>query len=293
MSQQCLSDWLVPDNGDLRLSEFPTRKASEGSDAPDLKSELRRVVKQISKLQRKLYADNRHSLLCVFQAMDAAGKDSTIRTVFSGVNPAGFQVHSFKKPSPNEIDHDFLWRSAKALPQRGCIGVFNRSYYEEVLVVRVHEGILDHQRLPPDRSTGEAIWQERLHSIADHERHLARNGTRVIKFFLNVSREEQAKRFIARIDEPEKNWKFNPGDIAERQHWEQYQQAYTQALQHTSKPWAPWYAIPADNKPRMRLEVAKLVLTHLEELPLDWPTLEAEAQQELQAYRQGLASGEL
>ena len=293
MPKLCHSDWLVPDNAHLCLSAFPTRKSHEESDASDLKDELRRVVKKISKLQRKLYADNRHSLLCVFQAMDAAGKDSTIRTVFSGVNPAGFQVHSFKKPSSNEIDHDFLWRGAKALPQRGCIGVFNRSYYEEVLVVRVHESILDHQRLPPDRSTGEAFWQERLQSIADHERHLACNGTRVIKFFLNVSREEQAKRFIARIDEPQKNWKFNSGDIAERQHWEQYQQAYTQALQYTSKPWAPWYVIPADNKPRMRLEVAKLVLAHLEELPLEWPSLDTEAQQELQAYRQGLASGKL
>ena len=293
MSKSLHSDWLIPDASNLRLADFPTRKVDEESDASDLKKELRGVVKQISKLQRKLYADDRHSLLCVFQAMDAAGKDSTIRTVFSGVNPAGFQVRSFKKPSSNEIDHDFLWRSANALPQRGCIGVFNRSYYEEVLVVRVHEGILDHQRLPPDRSTGEALWQERLQSIADHERHLARNGTRVIKFFLNVSREEQAKRFIARIDEPEKNWKFNSGDIAERQHWEQYQQAYTQALEHTSKPWAPWYAIPADDKPRMRLEVAKLVLTHLEELPLEWPTLDTEALQELQDFRQGLASGKL
>ncbi len=285
--------WLASGGGDFSLEQCPTSVHAEKRDAGSLKKELRRVTKKISELQRKLYADDRHSLLFVFQAMDAAGKDSTIRHVFSGVNPAGFQVHSFKKPSDNELDHDFLWRSAKALPQRGRIGVFNRSYYEEVLVVRVHKGILDSQRLPVDCSRSEDIWQERLQSIADHEKHLARNGTRVVKFFLHVSREEQAKRFISRIDEPEKNWKFNPRDIKERQHWDEYQQAYQKALGHTSKPWAPWYVIPADDKPRARLEVARIVLHQLESLPLQWPKAESEDVSALQEYRKGLASGEL
>lgn len=287
------SPWLIRAGESCSLQDYPTRIADENKDARELKKELRRVIKKISACQRKLYADNRMSVLFVFQAMDAAGKDSTIRSVFSGVNPAGFQVHAFKKPSDNELDHDFLWRSAKALPQRGRIGVFNRSYYEEVLVVRVHEGILDGQRLPPDRAQGEQLWEERLQSIADHEKHLARNGTQVVKFFLNVSKEEQAKRFIARIDEPEKNWKFNPGDLRERARWADYQHAYEQALSHTSTDQSPWYAVPADDKARMRLEVAKLVLSHLEALPLEWPTLDADSQRSLQEYRQQLASGEI
>jgi len=287
------SAWLIPEQKNLQLADFPTRVSDEDKNADDLKKALRRVVKKISELQRKLYADDRMSLLFVFQAMDAAGKDSTIRTVFSGVNPAGFQVHAFKKPSDKELDHDFLWRSATALPQRGRIGVFNRSYYEEVLVVRVHESILGGQRLPPDRSTDEVLWRERLQSIAEHEKHLARNGTRIVKFFLNVSREEQAKRFIARIDESKKNWKFNPGDVRERAFWADYQHAYEQALMHTSTAECPWYAIPADDKPRMRLEVAKLVLQHLEGLPLEWPELDRDSQQKLQDYKRGLESGEL
>ncbi|MGB0866236.1 MAG: PPK2 family polyphosphate kinase [Granulosicoccaceae bacterium] len=293
MVQPCSSKWLAPFDSPLKLSSYPTRVPNESKDSSALKSELRRVVKKIAKLQRKLYADDRSALLCVFQAMDAAGKDSTIRAVFSGVNPAGFQVHSFKKPSEHEIDHDFLWRTAKALPERGRIGVFNRSYYEEVLVVRVHEDILEHQRLPPGRSEGDVFWQERLQSIADHELHLARNGTRVLKFFLNVSKEEQAARFISRIDEPHKNWKFNPGDIKERQLWQQYQQAYTQALQSTSKPWAPWYVVPADDKPRMRLEVAKIILAQLEQMPLEWPALDDANLAQLQSYRDGLTGGSL
>jgi PPK2 family polyphosphate:nucleotide phosphotransferase len=202
--------------------------------------------------------------------MDAAGKDSTIRAVFSGVNPAGFQVYSFKQPSAGELDHDFLWRTAKRLPQRGRIGVFNRSYYEETLVVRVHPEYLQGQKLPrqPDLDT---LWQERFESIRDHEKHLARNGTVILKFWLNVSPEEQKRRFLSRIDEQHKNWKFSAGDVKERGHWQNYMRAYEAALKETSRSWAPWYAIPADDKPFMRLSVASIIVDSLKQLRLQYP----------------------
>jgi PPK2 family polyphosphate:nucleotide phosphotransferase len=202
--------------------------------------------------------------------MDAAGKDSTIRAVMSGINPAGCQVSSFKAPSDEELEHDFLWRSACRLPERGRIGVFNRSYYEEVLVVRVHPEYLQGQNLPRDVDP-ETLWEQRYDSIRDHELHLARNGTVVLKFFLNVSHAEQRARFLARLDEPEKNWKFAAGDVRERGFWPQYQQAYQEALAATSRPWAPWYAIPADDKPAMRADVAEIVVAALEGLDLRYP----------------------
>ncbi|MEM9603956.1 MAG: PPK2 family polyphosphate kinase [Pseudomonadota bacterium] len=292
MSSRVKSAWRVPRQDDWRLADQPTRIADETLDRKALKKKLKGEVKRISALQEKLYAHDHFALLCVFQAMDAAGKDSTIRAVFTGVNPAGFQVSSFKKPSDNELEHDFLWRTARALPQRGRIGVFNRSYYEEVLVVRVHPAILSSQRLPAD-SLGDDIWRRRLRAIADHERHLVENGTQVIKFFLNVSREEQAARFLSRLEEPEKNWKFSANDLNERQHWERYMSAYEAAMQRTSTRRAPWYSIPADDKPRMRYEVAKVIRKHLEALPLEWPKVSGAKRQTFQSYADQLRSGEL
>ncbi len=286
------SPWRVPSRGQWSLASVPTRVADETLDRKALKKKLKAEVKTICDLQEKLYAHDHFSLLCVFQAMDAAGKDSTIRSVFTGVNPAGFQVSSFKKPSANEIDHDFLWRSARALPERGRIGVFNRSYYEECLVVRVHPQILQAQRLPPG-SVDKNIWERRLQSIADHERHLVENGTQVIKFFLNVSKEEQAARFLSRLEEPEKNWKFSENDLKERQHWDAYMSAYEDTLSKTSKRHAPWYAIPADDKPRMRYEVAKIIRKHLQALPLAWPEVSGADRREFQAHAEQLRAGRI
>ena len=262
------SPYLVPTDGSFELSSVPT--APPSGDEDTWKKQLEKRRKRIAKLQRKLYADDRFSLLLVFQAMDAAGKDSTIRNVFSGVNPAGFQVYSFKQPSSEELDHDFLWRSARSLPERGRIGVFNRSYYEEVLVVRVHPEYLAGQKLPYTEDR-EALWAQRYASIRDHERHLADNGTVVVKFWLNVSQREQRQRFIDRIDEADKNWKFSAGDVAESKLWREYMDAYQTALRETSRDAAPWYAIPADSKPFMRATVADIVLRTLEAMPLRWP----------------------
>jgi len=252
----------------------------------ELKRMLEDTVDRLADLQRQLYAHDRYSVLLVFQALDAAGKDSTIRKVLSGVNPAGCQVHSFKAPSKEELDHDFLWRTAKAMPERGRIGVFNRSYYEEVLVVRVHPEYLGGQRLPRGLADvgRDRFWEQRLQSIVEHERHLARNGTVILKFFLNVSKDEQARRLLARIENPEKNWKFNAGDVHEREHWESYQSAFRQAITATHAPGAPWYCIPADDKPFMRYTVADIVVRTLESLPLSWPQLGSEEKKTLDEY---------
>jgi PPK2 family polyphosphate:nucleotide phosphotransferase len=240
-----------------------------------LRVKRRDHTRAIGELQKKLYADDRYSVLFVFQAMDAGGNDSTIRSVFTGVNPAGFQVSSFKAPSDEELDHDFLWRIAQQLPERGRIGVFNRSHYEEVLVVRVHPEFLEGQRLP--RVDLESIWQERFESIRSFEKHLADNGTIIVKFFLNVSLAQQKHRFLRRIDKPSKNWKFNAGDIEERKLWPKYMHAFEEALNATSRPWAPWYAIPADSKPYMRLQVARIVQETLESLGVDFPKIDEAA----------------
>ena len=271
------SPYLTPFDGRFRLADFPT---SDDTSPPSkvAKEWLRNAVERIEDAQRRLFAQNNFAVLLVFQAMDAAGKDSTIRRVLSGVNPAGCHVTSFKKPTSNELDHDFLWRHTRALPTRGQIGVFNRSHYEEVLVVRVHPGILDGQRLPFRPDEAEAIWQQRLESIVEYERHLARNGTVILKFFLNVSREEQRQRFLSRLETPHKRWKFEPNDVAQRRYWDDYQRAYEQAIAATSKPWAPWYAIPADDKPAMRCHVAELVATALESLSLEFPSTGASDQ---------------
>ncbi len=259
---------LVPFSGDYSIAAAATAPPAHGID--DLREALDEQVERIAELQRVLYAHNRYSVLLVFQAMDAAGKDSTIRKVLSGVNPAGCQVVSFKRPSATELDHDFLWRTARRLPERGRIGVFNRSHYEEVLVVRVHPGILEKQRLPGPIEHG-TIWQQRFESIRDHEKHLARNGTVILKFWLNVSREEQTRRFIARLETPRKRWKFSADDVREAGHWDAYMRAYEEVLNATSVPWAPWYAIPADDKPYMRYSVARIVADTLAGLDANYP----------------------
>jgi PPK2 family polyphosphate:nucleotide phosphotransferase len=271
--------YRVPFDGSFELSSFETAPPEGAPGRRQAKKELAGVVDELEELQRILYAHDHHAVLLVFQAMDAAGKDGTIRKVLSGVNPAGCQVFSFKAPSQRELDHDFLWRTAQRLPERGRIGVFNRSYYEEVLVVRVHPEFLVGQRLGrhgDETAADGSIWEERFESIRDHERHIARNGTVVLKFFLNVSREEQRQRFLSRLDEPEKNWKFSVGDVKERGHWDDYMHAYEEALRATSRPWAPWYAIPADDKDYMRLTVARIVVESLRRLDLNYPEVAAE-----------------
>ena len=233
------------------------------------------VAETLNTLQRVLAAGDRRAVLLVFQAMDAAGKDSTIRSVMQGIDPSGCQVFSFKKPSSLELDHDFLWRTTCRLPERGRIGIFNRSQYEEVLAVRVHPTILASQKLPSEVNLA-SIWDERLTSIRQQEEHLARNGTVILKFWLNVSRDEQKKRFLARLDDPKKNWKFEPGDVVERRHWDDYMLAYQDALNATSRPWAPWYAIPADDKRYMQARVAEIIIASLQGIGLRYPEPSAE-----------------
>ena len=269
MFEAVKSPCLVPFNDDFQLSEASTLVETV-TDKKAYKKRLGKLVDEIADQQRRLYASDQFSVLLVFQAMDAAGKDSTIRAVMSGVDPTGCQVFSFKQPSSEELDHDFLWRTAKSLPQRGRIGVFNRSYYEEVLVVRVHPEYLGGQKLPYKVELDQ-LWQQRYESIRDHEKHLARNGTVVLKFWLNVSRDEQRKRFLSRLDDQSKNWKFSSGDVDESALWKDYMNAYEQALNATSRPWAPWYAIPADDKPYARLQVAEIIVESLKSLNLQYP----------------------
>lgn len=275
---------LVPFDGKFSLSKRSTKPPKDAPTKKERREGLEENRERLAELQEKLYAADSWAALSVFQAMDAAGKDSTIEKVFSGVNPAGFQVHSFKKPSALELDHDFLWRSAKRLPERGRIGVFNRSYYEEVLIVRVHPNLLEYQKLP-EPGEGKRFWAERYESIRSHERHLAANGTVLIKFFLHLSKEEQRERFLARLDRPEKNWKFAIGDVKEREYWDEYQEAYEEALRETSRPWAPWYAIPADSKSYMRLEVSKIMRATLEQLNLEYPRLSDEELEKIHSMR--------
>jgi len=279
------SELLVPFDGSFRVDAAQTEPSME-VDREALDEARRERTSEIYDLQRKLYADNRNAVLFVFQAMDAGGKDSTIRNVFTGVNPAGFQVSSFKAPSDEELDHDFLWRVARQLPERGRIGVFNRSHYEEVLIVRVHPEFLEGQRIP--NLNPETIWSERFESIRNFEKHLADNGTIIVKFFLNVSFQEQKKRLLRRIDKPSRNWKFNSGDVKERERWPDYMRAFEDALSETSRPWAPWYAIPADNKPYMRLQVARIVQETLESLGVDFPKIDEAARLALAECRDAL-----
>ena len=249
--------------------------------------DLKACVRELADLQDKLYAQDRWSLLLIFQAMDAAGKDSVIKHVFSGINPQGCHVTSFKAPSQEELDHDYLWRCFRALPERGRIGIFNRSYYEEVLVVRVHEELLQAQKLPPSLVTSK-IWDERFEDMCNFERYLARNGTVVRKFFLHVSREEQRKRFLARLEEPEKNWKFAAGDVRERAHWKGYMRAYEQMIRHTATSYAPWFVVPADHKWFTRLVVSTAIVDALSSLRLHYPRVSPSRRRELAAARVGL-----
>ena len=256
-------------------------------DKSDAKDMLNEGVARLSELQERLYANNKWSVLIVLQAMDAAGKDSLIKHMMSGVNPQGVQVSSFKQPSAEELDHDFLWRIAHDLPERGRIGIFNRSHYEEVLTVRVHPEYLANQRLP-DAAIGKDIWQDRFDDIRGFERHLARNGTLVLKFFLNVSLDEQRKRFLDRIEEPGKRWKFSMGDVAERKLWPKYMAAYEDLIRETSRPEAPWYVIPADHKWFTRVAVAAAIVEAMEKLKLDYPKLEGKALAELEEAKKAL-----
>jgi PPK2 family polyphosphate:nucleotide phosphotransferase len=261
-----------------------TRKVKSKEAAADL---LRRGVTLLSELQERLYAQDRWSVLLIFQAMDAAGKDGTIKHVMSGVNPQGCQVYSFKAPSPEELDHDYLWRSMRALPERGRIGIFNRSYYEETLVARVHPEILANQKLPSEL-VSRKIWKERFEDITAFERYLSRQGVVIRKFFLHVSKEEQKRRFLSRLDEPAKNWKFSIGDAHEREHWDEYMEAYEETIRGTATKEAPWYVVPADHKWFTRLVVAAAVIDALQDLQLQFPEVNAEKRRELGAVRQVL-----
>ncbi len=282
------SRYRVPADGRFRLADHDPADTASFSSKKEGKEELARGVERLSELQQRLYARDQWTLLLVFQAMDAAGKDSTIKHVMTGVNPMGCQVYSYKAPSPQELDHDFLWRCAVDLPERGRIGIFNRSYYEEVLVVRVHPAILQGQKLPPERISAR-IWQERFEDINAFERHLDRSGTVVRKFFLNVSRAEQRKRFLDRLEEPDKNWKFSLGDLEQSERWDDYMAAYEDALRHTSTEHAPWYVIPADHKWFMRMAVADVVVETLEGLDLRFPELTDKQRADIEEGKRRLA----
>jgi PPK2 family polyphosphate:nucleotide phosphotransferase len=284
-TRKFLERYRVEDGKGFRLKRVdPGDTADLDMEKDEARALLAKGTQFLAAQQERLYADDRHSLLLIFQAMDAAGKDSTIKHVMSGVNPQGCQVTAFKHPSAEALDHDFLWRHQSALPERGRIGIHNRSWYEEVLVVRVHPPILAAQKLPPAR-LGRKVWDQRLADIANYERYLSNQGTVVLKFFLHLSKEEQRKRFLARIEEPEKNWKFSMGDIKERGHWDDYQEAYEQAIRATAAPHAPWYVVPADNKWFTRLAVCAAIVAALEDLDLKFPVLSEQQKAELETAR--------
>jgi PPK2 family polyphosphate:nucleotide phosphotransferase len=272
----------------FRLADYdPADTSGLTLDKTEARTMLANGVERLADMQERLYAENRSSVLAIFQAMDAAGKDGAIKHVMSGINPQGCQVHAFKAPSAEELDHDFLWRVAKVVPERGRIGIFNRSHYEEVLVVRVHPEFLEKQRLP--KVAAEDIWDRRFKSIRAFERHLAHNGTRVLKFFLHVSKDEQRKRLLARLDEPAKRWKFSMDDVAERKLWDKYMHAYEEAIRHTGRPEAPWYVVPADNKWFARLVIAAAMVQALEDIDPQYPKVEGAALKELGKVRKALA----
>jgi PPK2 family polyphosphate:nucleotide phosphotransferase len=276
----------VPFDGGFSIDDVSSDPPDGSPSKKELEAEHDELVKRLDELQQRLFADRRHALLTVFQALDAAGKDSTIRKVFSGLNPAGFRVHAFGRPSELELRHDFLHRVSEHLPERGKIGIFNRSHYEEVLVVRVHPEFLAAQNLPS--ANVKHIWKERFESIRNFERHLAANGTTIVKFWLNVSRKEQKKRFLERIDKPDKNWKFRLGDLDDREHWDDFRKAYESALAETSRECSPWYAIPADHKAYARVAVARILVATLEHMNPQFPTLDAEQHRDLEEGRRRL-----
>ena len=280
---------IVPPGKKVRLKDFDPASTGKFHSKDEAEEKLATDIGRLAEYQEVLYAQNTHALLIIIQALDAAGKDSAIKHVMSGVNPQGTQVFSFKQPSAEELDHDFLWRCHKAVPERGRIGIFNRSYYEEVLVVRVHPEFLSAEHLPPE-IVKKDIWKQRFEQINDFERYLVRNGVEVLKFFLNVSREEQRKRFLARLNTPEKNWKFSLDDVKERAHWNDYQKAFEAVFNHTSTKWAPWYVIPADHKWFTHVAVADIIISKLKSLDLKYPTVSKERMQELQVARELLES---
>jgi PPK2 family polyphosphate:nucleotide phosphotransferase len=282
-------EFRVRPGGKVKLKKWPTRVQSFYRSKAHYQQILAEHTRKLSERQGLLYAHHRYALLLIFQAMDAAGKDGAIKHVMSGVNPQGCQVFSFKLPSARELDHDFLWRTTRCLPERGRIGIFNRSYYEEVLIVRVHPGILAGQNLPDEALKDGDFWQHRYRSINDLEQHLHGNGTRVVKFFLHLSKEEQRRRFLARIDDPDKNWKFSRADIEERKLWKQYLAAYEACLGTTSTRHAPWFIMPADDKENARLIISQVVLDTLKRLKLRYPAPTGARRRELQTLRRELA----
>jgi PPK2 family polyphosphate:nucleotide phosphotransferase len=275
----------VPEGQRIDLREWPTRVKRVYRSKADYQKILKKHVERLSSRQELLYASNQYAILLIFQAMDAAGKDGVIRHVMSGVNPQGCQVFSFKHPSPEELEHDFLWRTTRDLPERGHIGIFNRSYYEEVLIVRVHPDILAAENIPDAGHAEKDLWKSRYQSIVNFERHLLRNGTRIVKFFLHISKEEQRKRLLARIDDPDKNWKISPADVEERKFWKEYMKAYAGCLEETSTTEAPWYVVPADDKENARLIVSQVILDTIEEMKLRYPETGEQRKAELRRTR--------
>jgi PPK2 family polyphosphate:nucleotide phosphotransferase len=283
-----IKDFRVPAGKKIKLAKWPTLVEPVYRSNKEYKALLEKQVEELSEQQQLQYASDRYAVLIIFQAMDAAGKDGAIKHVMSGINPQGCQVFSFKHPSAAELDHDFLWRTTQCLPERGRIGIFNRSYYEEVLIVRVHPEILQAQSIPDGLLNQKTIWQERYRSIVDMENHLHRNGTQIIKFFLHLSEEEQRKRFLERIDKPEKNWKFSLADVGERKFWKQYMQAYEECMSATSTSDAPWYVVPADDKENARLIISRIILDTFKSLKLAYPKPTEEHRRELQLIRKQL-----
>jgi PPK2 family polyphosphate:nucleotide phosphotransferase len=284
-----LENFQVPPHSEVFLSRIPTRVSPLYTSRKHYRSLLDDYSKELRDLQSVLYAHDRYAVLLIFQGMDAAGKDGAIRHVMSGVNPQGCQVFSFKQPSSEELNHDFLWRTNKRLPERGRIGIFNRSYYEEVIIARVRPDVLARQRLPAEFVDPENIWQQRYRDIVHLEDYLHRNGTRIVKFFLHLSNEEQRKRFLARIDEPDKNWKLNPADIEVREQWDDFQRAYEESLGATSAAHAPWYVIPADDKRNARLIISHAIVEAMKTLNMSYPEATPEHRRELQTLRSALA----
>jgi len=282
------NDFRAPAGKNVNLKKWPTLVRPVYKSKKEYTTLLQKQVEELSSLQRLHYASNRYAVLLIFQAMDAAGKDGAIRHVMSGVNPQGCQVFSFKHPSATELDHDFLWRTTRSLPERGRIGIFNRSYYEEVLIVRVHPEILRTQGLPDQLLDEKTVWQGRYRSIVDLENHLYRNGTRIVKFFLHLSKEEQRKRFLERIDEPDKNWKFSVADVEERAFWKHYMRAYEACLSATSTKDAPWYVVPADDKENARLIISEIILDTLKQLRMSYPAVNKARRRELKSIRKRL-----
>jgi PPK2 family polyphosphate:nucleotide phosphotransferase len=281
------SRFLVPPNTKIRLKDYDSRSTGSFRTKEDAEKKLEADVAEIATLQDVLYAQDIYALLIIFQAMDAAGKDGAIKHVMSGVNPQGCDVHSFKAPSAEELDHDYLWRAMRALPERGRIGIFNRSHYEEVLVVRVHPELLQRQKLPP-QPVDKTFWKGRYEDINAFERYLVRNGIVVLKFFLNVSQEEQKRRFLERIEHPDKNWKFSAADAQERRHWKAYMEAYEEAFRHTSTPWAPWHIVPADHKWYTRAVISNTILNTMRSLKMSYPKVTKAHRKELEEMRKEL-----